>query len=349
MKTVNLNWSDRSFVNEKKRGDGGQNSIQRCISVGVLAMAMAMAIVACAGVARTPVVVDAPTSAFITLGTQSGPISFGTRAQPANLLISGSQHILLDVGDGAAEQVAKVGVSLGDIQTVFISHLHLDHVGGLHGFLGRRAQAAHATPVTIYGPPGTAAVVDSILMSLKPSFDVLARPWPDIRVIEIEDGDQIVLGNIVVKAAANSHYQNKSKSFASLDYGPLSLSFRFDLPERSIVFTGDTGPSVNVERLADGADLLVSEIIDVDATLDLIKSMRPDISESELNVVASHFSLEHLPPEAAADLARRAGVAEVVFTHIGGAQSETEIEAMEARVRAAFGGEVKFAQDLDRF
>src|SRR5271167_979180 len=61
-------------------------------------------------------------SKFTTLGTMSGPAASPTRSQPANLLQYGDQNILVDAGDGAAEQLSKTGVSLDSIQTIILTH-----------------------------------------------------------------------------------------------------------------------------------------------------------------------------------------------------------------------------------
>ena len=92
---------------------------------------------------------------FTTLGTNSGPIPNPERSEPANLLRFGDQVVLVDVGDGAPEQLVKAGVPLKAVTAVVISHLHFDHTGGLFAFLGLRYQAGIQGPLTIYGPPGT--------------------------------------------------------------------------------------------------------------------------------------------------------------------------------------------------
>lgn len=82
----------------------------------------------------------AAVSRFVTLGTNAGPDIGSRRAQPANYLQYGDMILLVDAGDGAAEQLGKAGVRFGDVDAVLISHLHFDHIGGLFGFLGRRYQ-----------------------------------------------------------------------------------------------------------------------------------------------------------------------------------------------------------------
>lgn len=286
---------------------------------------------------------------FVTLGTQSGPISYPDRAQPANLLYRNSQYILIDVGDGAAGQLAKAGIGLGDIDTIFISHLHFDHTGGLFGLIGTRAQAMNLEPVTVYGPPGTGATVTALLEALKPAFGQLGRPEPIIEVEEIGDGSKVTLGDITVTAVSNSHYANTIKTGTPEAERFVSLSYRFDTPDRSIVFTGDTGPSEKVVALAQGADLLVSEIIDVEGTLDQIRALRPEVNETALEVVASHFEHEHLVAEEAGRLAREAGVGALVLTHIGGAETPADIARLNTAVAAEYDGPITFANDLDTF
>ena len=77
---------------------------------------------------------------WVTLGTHGGPVPSAQRSQPANLLLEGDRAILVDAGDGAAGQLAKVGVPLPRLSAVFISHLHFDHTGGLPAIIGLRFQ-----------------------------------------------------------------------------------------------------------------------------------------------------------------------------------------------------------------
>ena len=122
-----------------------------------------------------------------------------------------------------------------------------------------------------------------MLASEKPLQDLdaagnpqLARLAPSkVEVVEIVDGAKVSVADVKITAAANSHYGFEPGTAQDKAYQ--SLSFRFDMPDRSIVFTGDTGPSEAVQTLAKGADLLVSEITDPDAELASLKAAHPDI------------------------------------------------------------------------
>ena len=127
-------------------------------------------------------------------------------------------------------------------------------------------------------------------------------------------------------------------------------SFRFDLPDRSIVYTGDTGPSASVEQLAKGADLLVSEMIDVDATVAIVHRNSPDMTAPMLQGLVRHLSTHHLTREQVGDLAARAGVKKVVITHfVPGDADEARKAGYLSRLHSRYPGPAEIADDLDRY
>ncbi len=294
------------------------------------------------------------TSRFITLGTVGGPIPNPERSQPANILLWQDQGILIDAGDGAPEQLAKANIALGQVQTVFISHLHFDHTGGLFALFGMRYQVRTSGVLTIYGPPGTKRMVDSLVAAMRPMSEFGAGnpgvtpppPEPSFRVVEIVDGDKIVIDDVTVTVASNSHYSYPGGSPEALKFQ--SLSFRFDMPDRSIVYTGDTGQSKNVEQLAKGADLLVSEVIDVKAVLGDLRINRPDLKEAVLEGFATHFVEHHLTAAEAGKLAQNAGVEKLVLTHLG-IGSSSSIKDIKNAATSTFDGSILIASDLDEF
>ena len=294
-----------------------------------------------------------PTSEFITLGTMAGPIPDPQRSQPSNLLRIGDLNILIDVGDGTAEQLAKVQVPLNDVRHIFISHLHFDHTGVLFGFLGMRYQPRGTGVVTVYGPQGTRRTVEGLVAAMQPMSEAgvgvpgQTRNPPEnmIRVQEVSDGDVVVIGDVRITAAVNSHYSFPADSDDAARYQ--SLSFRFDLPDRSIVYTGDTGPSKNVERLANGADLLVSEVIDPDRAMALLGQAFPNAPEPLKEVFRYHMLEQHLVPEEVGKLAEAASVGRLVLTHhnLVGDGLPSAVNA----IAKIYRGPVTVANDLDRF
>jgi ribonuclease BN (tRNA processing enzyme) len=290
---------------------------------------------------------------FVTLGTVAGPVASAQRSQPANLLHNADQAILVDAGDGAAEQLAKVGVPLARIHHVLISHLHFDHTGGLFALLGMRFQVAIPGSLTIYGPPGTRRLVDGLIAAMQPAAEAGAGfpgqprrvPANGIHVVELTDGSQLTIGDVKVSAATNSHYSFIAGSDDDAHYQ--SLSFRFELPGRSIVYTGDTGPSTNVEKLARGADILFSEVIDPEAAMADLKRVIPGAPPALLAMIRQHFIEQHLTADNVGLLAAAAGVKQLVLTHNG--LGDGPADRAIAAIAAHFKGSIVVAKDLDSF
>ncbi len=297
-----------------------------------------------------------PRTAFMTLGTMGGPVPDGHRSQPANAIVHNATTYLVDTGDGTVEQMARAGLRLSAVRAIFLSHLHVDHIGGLAAILGLRNQTEVRDVLTIYGPPGTRELVAGLVASLQPSakagYGIPGKSWtpPEniVSVIELQDGETIRVDDMKVSVAQNTHYDFAPGSLEDRNYK--SFALRFDLTERSIAYTGDTGPSPAVERLALGADLLVSEMIDIDATLDRVAHTSPNMPASVKATMVHHLTTHHLTPEEVGALAARAKVKALAVTHIaGGMPDAARTRAYSAAIAKTFAGPVTIANDLDRF
>jgi ribonuclease BN (tRNA processing enzyme) len=303
---------------------------------------------------------DAQMDTFITLGTHGGPIPDAKRSEPANALVVDRAVYLVDAGDGAAEQLAKAGFSVQGLRGVFISHLHFDHTGGLFAVLGLRHQTNAQGKLRIYGPPGIKETVDGLLAAIRPGGvsgygipgEEFIPPENGVEVIEIRDGAHLSLDGFTVTAAENTHYSFPRGS--DMDKRFDSLSFRFDLPDRSIVYTGDTGPSDAVTALAKGADILVSELIDAQVAGSGSVAPPPanatEAQKSVAQVMREHLRTHHLTPEQVGKMASDAKVGRVVITHLVlGRTPNVPIESYVAEIRKAYNGSVEIANDLDRY
>ena len=120
-----------------------------------------------------------------------------------------------------------------------------------------------------------------------------------------------------------------------------AFGYRFDTPGGSVVFSGDTGPCENVVRLAQGADILVHETIDVDALMSRLTRL------PNYGAIRNHLASSHSAPEAVGAIAKRAGVGTLVLSHLVPGDGEIHEDEWEARAGAEFDGEVLCGVDLD--
>jgi ribonuclease BN (tRNA processing enzyme) len=311
-------------------------------------------------VAMQTLAAQSPPSAatrIVTLGTRSGPFPTAARAQSANAVIVGQAIYLIDAGDGAVRRLAKAGLAIRNIDAIFLTHLHDDHTTGLVPLMSVMYGLDRRAPVGVYGPPLTTTLVRAALQFLAVNSDIRVSEGLRVHTTstvfsghDVEPGVVYRDTNVTVRAAENSHFNFPA---GSPSHGKTrSYSYRVEAPDKTIVFSGDTGPSDALTALAKGADLLVTEV----SMIDELKALRVKdgswgrwTPEQQANWVR-HMIDEHVSPEQVASLATRAGVKAVVLTHLpaSGERSDTYQRYADA-VKKSFAGQVFVAQDLAEF
>ena len=269
------------------------------------------------------------------LGTAGGPIGMPERAGIASLVSFRDRHYLVDAGDGVARQLASAGLDGHDLEAVFLTHLHDDHTAGLPA-LASFFYTTRGESMTILGPPGTGALVDGLIAFLQPNADIRKvqnrlglEPRAVFHGMEIEPGPVWEDDTVRVTAADNTHYRVSAQAFAGRQR---SYALRFEAGEASIAFTGDTGDSDEVTRLARDAGILVAEV----ATISDIEAVPP--------VIREHMVLEHLSPGQAGQLATAANAGRLVASHV------REVSAADRdEIARRYDGPIALGQDLDRY
>ena len=293
---------------------------------------------------------------WITLGTGGGPLARTKRAQASNALVVGGDVILFDAGDGLMRGLAAADIRLDQIRAVILSHLHPDHTGGLAALIALRWQNSVQTPLVVYGPIGTSELVSSILASNRPAervgfaapgtifpsagASVTARELPCM-------GEMTTVAGVQITAVRNTHYVYPDGHEPP---NAASCSFRAVMNGETLVYTGDTGPSDAVTRLANGADLLISEVIDIPATMRTVGPLARNMPPQAKAGMMFHLTRHHLTPEEVGRMAAAARVKSVVLTHLSpGMDDERDTSGYVDGVRRLYRGPVHAASDEERF
>jgi ribonuclease BN (tRNA processing enzyme) len=301
---------------------------------------VARALLAAAGLAMLVASAAAQTQAeaagmtVTLLGTAGGPIGHPERSGIATLVSVGSRRYLVDAGAGVVRQLARAGIPETQVPVVFLTHLHDDHTVGLPALMSF-AWTQQAGRMELIGPPGTRRWFDAVigLLSINAAIrrDENPRKPPLDAVFsarEIAAGMIYSDDAVKVSALQNTHY--RARDGAPGD--SRSYSLKFQAAGRTVVLTGDTGPSDALAEFAQGADLLVSEMVS-----------RTDIAAVP-PFVREHMVQEHLTTAEVGKLAAKAGVKTVVISHV-----REVSDADVAEVRQHFGGSVVVGTDLARF
>lgn len=171
------------------------------------------------------------------LGTGSGIPQPG-RSQSALLIRDKGLMLLFDCGAGTLNRLTEAGISPEDIDSVFLTHLHLDHIADLLPLLKARWLMDTPAP-TVFGPVGT----ERWLRATVSLYPYLSEMRVKVRELVAEEG--ISVDSIEVSTAETVH-------------SVVSLGYRID-GSASVVYSGDTEATPNIAELADGSDILVHE------------------------------------------------------------------------------------------
>jgi ribonuclease Z len=160
-----------------------------------------------------------------------------------------TQRALLDIGPDVPHRLAQEKLDWVNLDAIWLSHFHLDHIGGLAPFLfGTRAAPqtqSRRAPLRIIGPVGFVKVLQAFDQAN--GYRLFAQPFP-VETIEVVAGEEFeFLAGVAGLAFATPHTKE-------------SLGIRLqDKSGRVLVYTSDTGYSKELTKFLKGASLLVTE------------------------------------------------------------------------------------------
>ena len=303
---------------------------------------------------------------ILFLGTAGGPPLHRDRSEPATLLLVDGRQYLIDCGMGTMQRMLQAGIRSEQVQTILFTHLHSDHDLGLADVMANDLLQLNlkgsAETINIYGPAQTKELVDDafryITVSVRP---FVAENPAAYRSVNGQVADPFVTHEIEheglvfrddkirVTAVENTHYA----FMPTADRAQMkSYSYRIETPHGVIVFTGDTGPSDAVARLAQGASVLVAEASESDHAhlVAFVNSMaaRNHWSPERTKTFRAHMEAEHLNSETIGELAAKAQVKSVVLYHYT-PDDAAEVGLYLSGVKQHFSGPVFAPNDLDRY
>lgn len=207
----------------------------------------------------------------------------GDRGPSAYAVRRGERVLLIDMGAGCLEKLARCGISYRNIDGVILSHYHVDHTSELPLLLFANNYSpgyARATSLRIVGPEG----LDTFLRDLERLYRWVKPLNYEIIPIEGRTPSATFLGDVVLRSCQAAHGDGRA------------LSVRLDVGGVSITFSGDTGYAPDLVALARDTDLLI------------IECSYPAGRESEAE--------GHLTPRTAARIASECRAKKVVLTHL---------------------------------
>ena len=238
------------------------------------------------------------------------------------------ETLLFDCGEGTQRQMMRYGVSFA-FREIFFTHYHADHMLGVTGLMRTMGLQDRTLGVTLYGPRGAARILGAAI-----GLGIERNRFP-IDIVELQAGDRIsreeydivvfptehradTVGYALVEHTRLGRFNPDRARELGVPEGPLwgrlHKGETVELPDgrrlgpadfvgeprrgRTVVYTGDTRPSLGVIEVARGADLLIH-----DSTFGEEERARAE-------------ETGHSTAAQAAEVAREAGVRRLVLTHI---------------------------------
>ncbi len=251
----------------------------------------------------------------LTCGTGS-PVP-SERAQSCLAVFVNGKFLLFDAGDGAQESMEDLNLPVTDIDAIFITHFHSDHVADLGEVISRTWILGRTEPVPVFGGFGVKYIVDAFnaVYAADETYRIahhgeevfptglLASPstilniGPEGRVVYEEDGVSVLAFRV--------------------DHSPVgeALGYRVEYAGKAVGVSGDTIDTAGLRALAANADVLVTDAMNKSLVEDT-ECAFGRIPENRLEKIFRDIRSYHIDVTEVAEVARDAEVANLVMTHL---------------------------------
>jgi ribonuclease Z len=266
----------------------------------------------------------------VTLLGTGNPRPVMSRFGPSILVEAGNEKLIFDCGRGAAQRLYQLNIPFSSITGLFLTHLHSDHTVGIPDLWLTGWVMGRDTPLRVWGPKGTKAMMHHLEEAY--SFDIHIRrdvdtrlPGAGAQVIakDIQEGVVYESGGVKVTAFLVDHGEIKP-----------AFGYRVDFGGHSVTMSGDTRPSDNLVKYAQGTDVLIHEVIDLEAYGDVAKGEMPE----QTRKIIEH----HTTAEQAGTIFTRVKPRLAVYSHI----VPPDVPDVVPHTRKTYSGPLEVGEDL---
>lgn len=255
----------------------------------------------------------------LLVGTGS-PINDPSRAGPSVLVIAGEKHFVVDTGPGSTASLVTSGISPAEVDAVFLTHYHSDHIGDLGELMLQRwALGGSNESLPVYGPVNVTSIVDgfndayyldSIYRNEHHGEENMPINGSGGVAMEFDIGNGTMASQVIYDQ------DNVEVTMFNVDHFPVypAVGFKFEYKGRSLVISGDTVYSENLEAQSTNVDLLIGEALNPE--LVAIMEESDDLGDENAGVVLHDIPDYHITPWEMATLAENANVEYLVYYHM---------------------------------
>jgi ribonuclease Z len=241
------------------------------------------------------------------------------RAGPCAAVIAGGQFVLFDAGPASWRVVDRLNLPTAKLSAVVITHLHSDHIGGLGEAIEQSWINGRAAPLNVYGPPGIDDVVNGFALVYRHDVGYrVAHHGPAAMPPEAASA----VAHIIPPPTGTDRFpvfeaNGLVVEAFRVDHAPIDFAYGYRVSYRGriVVISGDTKPCESVVVNAKDADLLLHEALARSLT-ERASQIAKDTGKPRMSQLVHDIGGYHSTPVEAAQVAQKAGVHELVLTHI---------------------------------
>jgi len=267
----------------------------------------------------------------VTLLGTGCPTPVMDRFGPSTLVEAGGHKFVFDAGRGAIQRLRQINVAWQDVDGVFFTHLHSDHIVGFPDLwlTGWLVSAGRNRPLHVWGPAGAKKMIDHLQQAYE--FDIRTR----IEHNHAKPDGAVIVATDIAEGVVYEKDRVKITAF-EVDHAPVKPAFgyRVDAGGRSVVLSGDTRFCENLIRYAAGADLLIHEVVAPDSV------RRAGIPIERIGPVLDC----HTTPEQAGKVFARTKPRLAVYSHI--VMTNATPDEIIAPTRKVYSGPLELGEDL---
>jgi len=256
----------------------------------------------------------------VALCGAGGPLYDPKRSAPCVLIQAGDTLLMVDAGSGSARNIGRLGFNVGALELLLLTHFHSDHIDGLGELaLTRWVRTANTRPLPVIGPEGVTEVVAGFNVAYEQDQRYRHEHHGD-RVAPLAGAGMTATAFIAPPMGSPRDIFQRGDlriEMFSVEHQPVepAVGYRIYYKDRSMVISGDTRASVNVQEMAKGVDLLVHEALSSELVA-MMGEAAQSAGNAVLHKIAADIPDYHTTPVEVAHIAAQARVGQLLFYHV---------------------------------
>ncbi|MBF6590033.1 MAG: MBL fold metallo-hydrolase [Ktedonobacterales bacterium] len=223
--------------------------------------------------------------------------------------------LLVDCGSGVYDALLRANIGPDAISDLYITHAHIDHIGGLPSLIESYRLGGRRAPLRIWALPEVVEVAQRIVEVF--GYELTLESWTfPLTFTGVEEGDQLTLGGMPARIARMRHTVP-------------AAGIRLALPGGDLTYTSDTQPNPAIQRLGAGTRLLITECTFTQ------------------RAIAEARQSKHMTATEAGEQATACQARMLALVHVGLSEHVT-VADLHAEAAQSFAGQVLIPRDGER-